>query len=142
MRYILLGLAMLAAQVTAGSNFYGPYVANYIRTVDGDTVEVVLHTYPGMTIRTKIRERTIDTPELRSPHKCERILAAEARTVTQQLLEQANSILVTDVSTGSFGGRMVGTIIVDGQRIGEILLNNRMAVRYEDRGVLPWCTDA
>lgn len=141
MRYVILALALLAHTALADQHFYGPYLAQYVRTIDGDTVEMLLHIYPGQTVSTRIRERTVDTPELRSRSKCEKLLAKEAKQFTQNVLESAEFVMVTEVTQGSFAGRMVGKIMVDTSELGVLLKSAHLAVPYSERGKA-WCRDA
>lgn len=55
----------MKAFVLALSLLYGPYQADLVRVIDGDTIEVDLHVYPGEVVRVSVRENGINTPEKR-----------------------------------------------------------------------------
>jgi hypothetical protein len=44
----------------------GPVSARIVRIIDGDTLEVEAHPWPGHSVRVSVRLRGIDTPERRS----------------------------------------------------------------------------
>lgn len=133
--------ALLCSSTGASSEIYGPYVADYLRTIDGDTVEVVIHIYPGISIHTRVRERTIDTPDLRSRIPCEREIAEQAATFTRNMLESSAGVMVTDVGMGTFAGRIIGTLYIDGVKLGDALVSKGLAVKYSKRNAQVWCRD-
>ena len=55
--------------------------AEVVRVVDGDTIEVNAHYWPGHTWRGKVRLRGIDTPELRGKCEIETLMALDANAV-------------------------------------------------------------
>ena len=68
---LLLGLAIFPVTTAgAGENQWrsiaGPVTARVIRIIDGDTIEVDAHPWPGHAVRVSVRLRGIDTPERRS----------------------------------------------------------------------------
>lgn len=150
--YTVLALAVTccipqAATATADLE-YGPYHADHIRTLDGDTIELSLHIFPGLYYVTKIRERTIDTPEKghRAESDCERKLAQAATEYTEQLMTSGLPITVDDIGFGTYTGRMVGKVFIDGVGLGEVLKERGLAVPYlsnkADRGAIVWCHES
>lgn len=62
--------------------------ANYIRAIDGDTIEVELDRgFHDRSIK-RVRLANIDTPELRSKIETERVRAKEAKEYVHQLLSE------------------------------------------------------
>lgn len=122
-----------------GDNFFGPYEAEYLGTTDGDTIDVILHVYPGMDITTTIRERSVDTPELRRVPECEKVIARQAKAFTKELMESARYITVEELGYGTFQPRMVGRIYVNNKPLGSLLKEQGLAVDYDKRKDKEWC---
>lgn len=146
---VLIATLYCSAVTWAAPNLsYGPYHADHIRTLDGDTVELSLHIFPGMYYVTKIRERTIDTPETgwRAISSCERKLGKAASEYTDALVTNAEVITVDEVGFGSFVGRMVGKIYIDGVPLGTLLQERGFAVPYlstkSQRAAVTWCHES
>lgn len=123
------------------ADHYGPYEAKFMRAVDGDTYEMCLMVYPDVQITTRVRERTVDTPEKGKGAKCEaeKAKAWEAKWFAETELEMAEKITVDEVGHGSFARRMVGKVYVDGVSLGYLLAEHGFAVYYADRDRKPWC---
>ena len=84
---LLLGLvSCIAGTASAGENQWrsiaGPVTAEVIRIIDGDTIEVDAHPWPGHAVRVSVRLRGIDTPERRS--RCADQRAAVAREAAEK----------------------------------------------------------
>ena len=119
--------------------YFGPYTAQYLGTVDGDTIDVLLHVYPGIDITTRIRERSIDAPEVRGGTPCEKLLAHKATAYMQQLMEGAHRVTVEELGFGTFQPRMVGRLYVDARPVGSLIKEKGLAVDYKDRETNVWC---
>jgi len=55
-------LVLYGISLDARAEEYGPYRADVVRVIDGDTVVLDAHIWPGMTQRTHLRLSGIDTP--------------------------------------------------------------------------------
>ena len=64
----------LLAPPSGAAQLYGPYRAEIVRVVDGDTPDL----WPSLRARSMVRIKGLDTPELRG-RACERRLAQRAR---------------------------------------------------------------
>lgn len=66
--------------------FSGPYEAEIIRIIDGDTVDVSVALWPGLWAEYSVRVKGIDAPELFRPDcEAEKIWAIEAREQAERL---------------------------------------------------------
>lgn len=119
----------------------GPVPAELVRVIDGDTIEVRAHIWPGHYVQTRVRLLGVDTPERRGPDcEAERVKAAEALAFTQAWLEGA-SIGLETIDLGSFAGRVVARVRrADGADLSEALLTEGLAAPYGEPG--PWCPAA
>lgn len=137
-------LVMCTATVEAGQMLYGPYYAQYTKTVDGDTFWMNIHIWPEQLVITKVRDRTIDTPEKRAssryrPLECEKELAKQASAYAEKLMKGAKTIRLYDLGTGSYPNRKIATIFIDGESFGEKMIAAGYAIPYSKRRKEPWC---
>lgn len=133
---ILIALLFTPPAALAG---FGPYTGDVTRTVDGDTLDAVVHVWPGQTNNARIRVDIIDTPELRSKSKCERALAKKAKTFTEQFVSDG-PISITISSKDAFG-RYLATVKANGKDLATALTNAGLARKYKRNDHEPWCKD-
>lgn len=87
----------------------GPYLAQVIRVVDGDTFEARLRVWFGQDVTALVRLRGIDAPELRAACDSERTLAEEARTALEQAL-RLGEVVIRDLAPDKYSGRVVASV--------------------------------
>ena len=141
---------LLAVLLSTTASAYGPYNAQLVRVVDGDTIELGVELWPGLIQRVNIRLDGINTPEKRINTKkikgqgkreraiCEKIAGVAATEFTQAFVEKG-SITVDDVRSGKFAGRVLGNVFVDGNSLADALLASGHARLYEGGKRQPWC---
>ena len=96
-------LCVLLAAPSNAAQLYGPYRAEIVRVVDGDTLEMDIDVWPSLRARSMVRMRGLDTPELQGP-ACERSLAQRARDYLSKLA--IGTAQVDRVEPEKFGGRI------------------------------------
>lgn len=133
--YTVLHVAPLNA-----AELYGPYRADVVRVIDGDTVEVDLHLYPGVTQRVKVREYGINTPEKRTALACEKV-AGIAATVEAAKFLAGKHITVdrVDPSSTKYAGRISGNIYANGGSLADHMIQTGHAREYYGGKREPWC---
>lgn len=148
-----------AAQIDVRSRstvFPGPYDAEVVRILDGDTVSVRVAIWPGLVAEYSVRIRRIDAPEILRPDcEAERIWGENAREVAERLWidlperrrlrgEPEPRVRLRNVQYDVFSGRVVGDL----QRwrsgrwvsFSRDMLERNMAVEWEPgRPTVPWC---
>ena len=134
MRWVLFGILLF----TSTANAYGPYDAQLVRVVDGDTIEVDVELWPGLLQRVKIRLIGVNTPEKRTRLQCEKIAGIAATEFTQEFVEKG-AITVDNVHNGKFAGRVLGNVFVDGHSLSSALLVSGHARVYGGGKRQPWC---
>ncbi|HJO93596.1 MAG TPA: thermonuclease family protein [Victivallales bacterium] len=77
----------------------------------------------------KIRLNDIDTPELRTKSAKKKQLARTAKRLVGSLLKNAKVIELRNMQTGKYF-RIVADVYFDGKNLGDILIKNKLAVRY------------
>ena len=129
---------LLAMLLSTTANAYGPYEAQLVRVVDGDTIELGVELWPGLVQRVKIRLAGVNTPEKRTKLICEKTAGIAATEFTQAFVE-SGSITVDGVRNGKFAGRVLGNVFVDGNSLADALLASGHARLYDGGKRQPWC---
>ena len=134
----LLTPVMVVGQETEPS--YGAIaVSRVIRVIDGDTFVVDIDEFPDLIGKDiSVRVNGIDTPELRGKCEREKDLAVKAKERVDALLKTADTIVLENLSRGSFF-RIVADVIIDGVDLGELILNEGLATPYRPGRESPWC---
>ena len=89
----------------------GPYPAEILHIVDGDTFEARVRVWFGQEITTLVRIRGIDAPELKGKCGDELRGAMASRDALGRLLE-AGLVSLRDVNLDKYGGRVVASVDV------------------------------
>ena len=120
---------------TASHSFaksYGDYQgAIYLQNYDGDTIRFDLPGYPpiaGDDIR--VRVNGIDTPEIKGKCEKEKYDAKQAQQMVADILKDAEQIVLRNMERGKYF-RIAADVIVDGESLGDMLIEAGMAVRYD-----------
>lgn len=118
-------------------SYYGPeYVSNY----DGDTIKFNLsqfHKIIGDNI--SVRVNGIDAPEIRGKCKKEKDLAIIAKKYVAAKLKDAAEIKLLNMKRGNYF-RIVAEVLVDGQSLKDILIQEGLAVEYDGgEKTYNWC---
>ncbi len=107
---------------------------------DGDTFTI--HCIPGLRCENNklgIRPPNVDTPEIKGDCESERLLARLAKQHTVQLLREADVIVLKPISRQyDRYGRLLAHVIIDGQDLGESLIEHNLGKPYTNRRV-NWC---
>lgn len=117
----------------------GPVPAEVVEVIDGDTIAVRAHIWPGHSVETRVRLAGVDTPEVRRPDcEAERALGHEAARAVAGLLPPGRAVSLYEIELGSFAGRVVARLqLDDGEDLGAWLSARGLAQPY---GRSDWCT--
>lgn len=143
--FALFACIALAAQPAVGQEIPGPVPAEILHIVEGDTVGVRAHTWPGQYVEIRVRLRGVDAPEIRRVAcEAERVKGHEATQFTRDWLTAPGGdgfapVMLTDIGPDSFWGRVVARLVraEDGADLSDDLLAAGLAVPFRQRG--PWC---
>lgn len=142
LRPVLIGLCLAVAPAAAGERgapFPGPVEATLVNIVDGDTVKVDAHIWPGQTLRVSVRLRGVDAPELKSRCAAERAAAQRARDALARFLD-GGPVRLADISGDKYYGRVIADLMLaDGARVSALLLGSGLARPYGGKRRDGWC---
>ena len=135
MKNILIILILFNSIIAASNaeDYSDVSVSRIIKVIDGDTFRVDINELPdiiGKNIR--IRILGINAPEINGKCAFEKELAIKARDFVQILLNNADLVVLKNLNRGNFF-RLLAEVIVDGKNLGELLVANDLAVRYQGK---------
>lgn len=136
----LFYILFFSGLVQASGTGYGSVVIDEVTSIyDGDTFRVNISDWPKIVgHRVPIRVKSIDTPELRAKCKSEKDLARKAKQHTVHMLRNAKQIELQNIDRGKYF-RILADVLVDGRDLGESLVRNGLAVRYDGGTKVDWC---
>lgn len=133
------GAAPVPAPSRRGVLLPGPFPADLVSVIDGDTIEVRVMTWIDQDTRVRVRLRGIDAAELSSDCAEERAFAVEARAAMDGFLGQGR-LLIADVGRDKYAGRVVARVLTaDGADVGARMLAAGYAIAYDGGRRQPWC---
>ena len=103
------------------------------RVVDGDTVDIWIDLGFDVRIFERVRMAGIDTPESRTRDKREKVFGKRATARVEELLPVGGKFRAVSGSydsRGKFGRAMMDFHLPDGQMLCQVLIDERLAVRY------------
>ena len=111
---------------------YGDIVITKVVSVyDGDTFRVDINDYPPIVGRSMpIRINGIDCPELRDKKEEVKEWARRARGFTEDKLMSAKVVRLENMKRGKYF-RIICDVEVDGQDLGSMLIEEKLARRYD-----------
>ena len=129
-------LCLLLAAPSGAAPLYGPYRAEIVRVVDGDTLEMDIDLWPSLRARSMVRIKGLDTPELRGP-ACERSLAQRARDYLATLAIGAAQVDL--VENDKYGGRILGNVKVKSVDLAATMISAGHGRAYSGGTRGAWC---
>lgn len=121
--------AVIAAE-SQWNSVAGPVSARIVRVIDGDTLLVDAHPWPGHAVRVSVRVRGIDTPERRSTCSTERLAADHARSELERLVTDFATVELINVSGGKYYGRVLADLKAGTLDIAAAMLASGLARPY------------
>ncbi|WP_026301149.1 thermonuclease family protein [Colwellia piezophila] len=137
---LIIVITFLALTVNAKDKNYGSAQVLEVTSIyDGDTFRANLKGYPAIIgEHMSIRINGIDTPELRGKCDKEKQLARKAKQFTVEHLRAAKNITLNNIKRGKYF-RLIADVYVDGVSLGELLLKQGHAIRYDGETKKNWC---
>jgi endonuclease YncB( thermonuclease family) len=144
MKKLLIALCMIctlpvfAQQQKAGVT----YNAVITRVIDGDTVAFQALWLPDpLKKELSIRVFGVDTPEKGFRAKCpeEDVRGQAASTFTKKMVEQSTTRQVVLMDWDKYGGRVLGDVLLNGQSLRYMLIQQGFAREYYGEAKQSWC---
>lgn len=113
----------------------------YLKNYDGDTITVDIPNVPDIIgKKIPIRINGIDTPEIRTKNKCEKEKGRNAQRLIENILKMAKNIELRNIERGKYF-RIVADVVADNQNLADILIKNKLAIKYDGGTKLKvdWC---
>ena len=133
-------LFLLLPSYSCAKSFGNYEGAVYLRNYDGDTITFNLPgLHPIISEKINIRVNGIDTPEIRGKCEKEKYDAKQAKEMVTDILKEAERIELKNMERGKYF-RIAADVIVDGENLGDMLVEAGMAVRYGGgKKIHEWC---
>lgn len=135
----LIVVLLLGAPLAPAADAYaGPYRAEPVRVVDGDTLVMRVRLWPGIEYAGPVRLAGVDAPELRARLACERRAARQARDYVAARIAQARALTLRDVTLDKYG-RALARVYVDGDDLAARLIAAGHGRAYAGGKRGAWC---
>ena len=137
-------LLVLALALLPTISFAELYNYKVVKVSDGDTVQFeapFMQQYLGLKPVLALRVLGVDTPEKGGRAQCpqEDAKAQLASAFTKDAVAKAKVIQFEVKDHDKFGGRVLGDVFLDGQRLSELLIKNGHARAYFGEKKQSWC---
>ena len=108
------------------------YNATLLRVVDGDTADAAIDCGFNISVKKRIRFKSVDTWESRTRNLEEKKLGLKAKAYTKEMLERNDGkFTVKSHGVGKYG-RLLGEIFIEGEdkSLNDLLIENGHAYHY------------
>ena len=108
------------------------YNATLLRVVDGDTADAAIDCGFNISVKKRIRFKSVDTWESRTRNLEEKKLGLKAKAYTKEMLERnEGKFTVKSHGVGKYG-RLLGEIFIKGEdkSLNQLLIDNGHAYEY------------
>ncbi len=133
----LLLLQLMPGPLEAGETVRASVPAEVVNVYDGDTITVDAHPWPGLTLRTAVRLRGVDTPEIRGKCATETAAARKARDKLSELT--GGGVYLENIAFDKYGGRVDADVITPGGNAAAILIEQGLGRPYAGGNRAGWC---
>jgi endonuclease YncB( thermonuclease family) len=136
-----LPVADAAAVAKISKNTLGRPIEAFVDYVyDGDTFSAYVALENGIKISVRVRIMQIDAPEMNGACAREIEMAVASKMRLGNLLPQGKRVMLHNVKDDKYLGRIDAHVLdLDGRDIGDILLKEGLARKYNGGRRQPWC---
>ena len=139
---ITILLAISTVAVAQKTPVGATYDANIVRVSDGDTIVIAAPFLPQpLKPELAVRIFGVATPEKGQRAKCaaEEAKGQAGSKFTKDAVAAAQKRQVTLYAWDKFGGRVLGDILLNGQSLRAMLIQNGFAREYYGEAKISWC---
>jgi endonuclease YncB( thermonuclease family) len=113
-------------------------ISDYI--IDGDTFSALVKLENEVEIHVRVRIMQIDAPEMKGECESEIKAAHASKDRLAELIPPGTSIILSQIKDDKYLGRIDAFVAArDGKDIGEIMVKEGHARRYDGGKRQPWC---
>ena len=115
---------------------------DHLEAIDGDSFKVVVSPWPGQRNQAILRLTGWDAPESTWRAQCdeEGRQGQQAKALADSLVRAAHVRELSGPRWDKYGGRVLGTLLLDGEDIGPKLEARGLVRPYKGQGAKPdWC---
>ncbi len=133
-------LFVLALSCYSHSVEYGQVsVKRVVSIYDADTFRADIFDWPDIVGKNiGVRVNGIDAPEIRGECAKEKEMAKQAKAITVDALNKAESITLVNVRRGKYF-RLLADVYADDEKLSDILLQSGLVRRYSGGKRKGWC---
>lgn len=142
MKYLISLLLICNVAFAAGKKDGVVYDYEVEKVKDGDTVSFKAPFLPApLKPVLSVRVLGVDTPEKGHRAQCESEAkkGEEATAFTKNAVANAKKVQFEIVDWDKFGGRVLGDVILDGEKLSQLLIKNGLAREYWGDKKESWC---
>jgi len=132
----------LAVAVFSVTSFLypGPYLADLVRVIDGDSLFANVYVWPGTFVTVNVRLDGINAPEIRTRSKCEKAAGLKAKRFLEEEIG-GKYLTLKSVRRGKYAGRVLADVYAGQTNLGKLMLEKGLARPYSSGRRQPWCSD-
>jgi endonuclease YncB( thermonuclease family) len=108
--------------------------------IDGDTFAAKVHLENGASVAVRVRISNIDAPETHGECDFEAELAGKSKQKLSDLLPNGTVVSLSKIKDDKYLGRIDALVSLNGKDIGEIMLAEKLARKYNGGKRAPWCS--
>jgi endonuclease YncB( thermonuclease family) len=112
-------------------------IADYV--FDGDTFSARVKLENDVGISVRVRIRNIDAPEIHGECESETELAGLARTRLMEIIPRGTAVKLSKIKDDKYLGRIDALVSLDEKDIGQIMMNEKLARKYDGKKRQSWC---
>ena len=122
----------------SGAAYAVPAVVDYV--IDGDTFAAMVKLDDDIGITVRVRIINIDTPEINGECNAEIEMAHRAKDRLTELLGSGDMVDLQNIKDDKYLGRIDANVILsDGRDVGDILVKEGVARKYDGGKRQGWC---
>lgn len=139
---ILTGVLILILSAIAIANakekpILGPVITMVTRVYDGDTFFIEAHPWPKFYVKTSVRIRGMDAPEIRGKCQNEKNMAKKSRDVLEEMLQ--DGAILFDIGEDKYGRTLARVEDARGRNVAAFLIEEGLARKYDGGKREGWC---
>jgi endonuclease YncB( thermonuclease family) len=106
---------------------------------DGDTFSARVNLENGAATTVRVRIRNIDAPEIHGECEYETNLADMAKRRLAEIIPKGTDVALSKIKDDKYLGRIDALVGLDGSDVGDIMVKEKLARKYNGGKRASWC---